>query len=199
MVDTAKHNGFLNEQPTTGFFDKHLSNILNNLSAKSRIRNEAGDLTDHSVIGLAGLCEYMKMQGGSSTQSVGDAQQMPWASSSGDWRGFGSVRRNVDIVAGGLLAGSENEPETVSIESNGVGKYTFHSAKADDNESAPEPIRVDFRSVTDVPMDAGRLRGPGEAVWTLKVEINGRLKTGTVAVHKTANGVTIADGKTTLL
>ncbi|CAM9250574.1 unnamed protein product, partial [Ectocarpus fasciculatus] len=35
LVDTAKHNGFLNEQPTTGFFDKHLSNILNNLSAKS--------------------------------------------------------------------------------------------------------------------------------------------------------------------
>lgn len=194
LVDTAKHPGFLHEQPTTGFFDQHLRNILNHLSTKSKIRNHQGNLTDHSVMALAGLCEYMKEQGGASTQSVENSTQSPWASSSGDWRGFGSVRRTVDILPGGQLAGTEPDKESICIESTGEGKFMFHSPHVMNQQHTPKPIQVNFKSVSAVPMAAGRVRESGEAVWKMSMEINGRLKTGTIAVYKTATQRTVADG-----
>jgi 3-methylcrotonyl-CoA carboxylase alpha subunit len=189
LVDTARHPGFLKEQATTGFFDEYVVNILDHLSKKSRIRNHAGDLSDHSVIALAGLCEYMKLGGG----DVKSAQQSAWAASSGDWRPFGTVRRSIEVVAGGLNKGEENVPESISVESTGEGKFLFHSQHALNQQYLPSPVDINFRSIDAVPMSNGRVRGAGEAVWKLSLEINGRLKTATVAVYKAVNGSTVVD------
>ena len=193
LVDTAKHPGFLKKQATTGFFDEYLDNILTHLSNKSRVRNHLGDLSDHSVMALAGLCEYNKVYSGSSTV-VPSPTQTPWASSSGDWRLFGTAKRSFDILAGGVAKGEENEPETITVESTGEGQYTFHSPHLLNHQHIPSPVHVNFKSSTSVPMEEGRSRGPDEAVWKLSIEINGRLKSGTVAVYKATNGATVADG-----
>ena len=86
LIDTAKHPGFLIEQPTTGFFDKHLKNILSHLSAKSRLRNHEGNLSDHSVLAIAAINQYQKDQGDNSCERPIAALQQLWSSSASDWR-----------------------------------------------------------------------------------------------------------------
>ena len=95
--------------------------------------------------------------------------------------------------------GSENVEETISIESSGNGKFVYHSTHQLNQQVLPPAINVDIRHISAIPMERGRTRGCGEAVWKLLLEINGRLRSGTVAIHKAATGAVVADGIISLL
>ena len=188
LVDTARHSGFSQKQATTAFFSEHLDGILQNLAVKGGLRNESGKLSDHTVMAIAGLNQYNRNKN-SKNKTKG-----PWAGSEDDWRKFGSVKRQMSLLPGGSAIGTQNSKiveDVISIESVGSNKLILHSTLLNSEKSHIPPINVTVRSVSPVLHDRA---AAGESVSQMRIEINGKFRTGTVSVHVAVNGATVADG-----
>lgn len=202
LVDCARHPGFSQKQATTAFFSEHLDHLLTHLAAKSGLRHHAGDLTDHSALAITALTLY---------SLTSDNSSQPWSSAGADWRPFGTVKRPLKILPGGSAiytpaassaakplsqqhhkAGSDaaSSEDAVTVESVGANQFVIHTNHVQNQQYQQAPINVKVKSSTKVP-NAKALHG--ESVSHLRVEINGCLRTGTVAIHVNAAGATVAD------
>ncbi len=81
--------------------------------------------------------------------------------------------------------------DAVTVESVGANQFVIHSNHVQNQQYQQAPIHVNVKSSTKIP-NAKALTG--ESVSQLRVEINGCLRTGTVAIHINAAGATVADG-----
>jgi 3-methylcrotonyl-CoA carboxylase alpha subunit len=95
LVRCVQHPGFAKGQPTTAFFEEHMSGILDQLntsmlteSCSKEDGKQHTKVSRHAAFAVAALIENAVAQ----TVGPADRSQL-WSSRSGDWRTFGHVKR----------------------------------------------------------------------------------------------------------
>lgn len=81
LTQIVRHPGFVNDQPTTAFFDSYMTDLLSSLSSPKHFN----PISIHTILGMIGLLDSKKSSGNMGLDN------------GNDWRAYGTVRRNIDI------------------------------------------------------------------------------------------------------
>lgn len=169
LIKIVQHPAFANAQPTTAFFEHHMSALLASVQHKS-----ASILDTSSGLGLVALSESLRAKR-DELSPEGDV----WNGKSigRDWRAFGTP------VTRGITVQDSARSCLVSIEFLSGNRWSMSTKEAGDNSSSDKLFSV--QSIRRVQSPA---RGPMEKdvgeIWEVSAVVDSLKVSGTVCLYK---------------
>ncbi len=166
LVQVVQHPGFSKSQATTSFFEQNMTQILDSL-----LPPKLNSMTQHTKFGLASLMF-------SSSQPVGSGVWSGDKKGLNNWRGSDrAVKKSFEL--------SDNS-DSCSVEVSQIGSDQFSITSGGEIFNC---VGISFKKVRD---DVSTNSFPS-SVWFNKIEMDGRLVSGTVSIHKNSHHSLVID------
>jgi acetyl/propionyl-CoA carboxylase alpha subunit len=162
LVKCVRHPGFAHEQPTTEFFSHHMTGILESL-----VPQTLSSLNPHLLFGLTTFVESFKPRNTLSSNWDGTSSEFH------SWRAAGPVRQKFSLELG-------QEKLDISTQISGSSFSFTPLGDKKDAENASKSISL---LSTDLITSRYSDQNMKCTVWNSKMEIDGKLYSGTVTVQ----------------
>lgn len=172
LVHCVRNEGFAEKLVTTSFFDENIDSIFTKLHPD----DNADVVNSHNVFGVLGLVFADRSSSGA---DVALTSFRPFvAGSCGDWRAYGGVTRNVNIVSG------EVEKQLRVVSSGDCFSFSVGADSTNVTSSVLKSISKKAPSAN---------ASSDENVFEICAEINGHRQNATVALYTGTDGSRIVD------
>jgi acetyl/propionyl-CoA carboxylase alpha subunit len=179
LVHCSSHPGFSDNQATTAFFEENMTEILNQLSSGHTLFDVSHGVSPHCACGLVAVIAAAR-------QST-STQFLPWSTSTGDWRQFGTVKRTIDIVDGKKNKG------VVIVDSHGDG-LSFQLETVDDKQKRKhsQKVHASVKSIKEITV--AKAKQKGTSVWEIALNVGNVRRNATVAIYSSSSSNSVVDG-----
>ena len=167
LVKVVRHPGFATQVANTGFFGKHMTEILASLSSPAAV-----GYGEHTTFGIASYLEAQKQSVGSGLWSGGEAQGFA------DWRNQRPRARSLSIVT------HAQAPATaVSVVVSSPESFVITAAATSQEEGGQQKVEHRCTVKTKSLLAQSGDEHASFSVWENSMEIGGRMVAGTTSIY----------------
>lgn len=176
LVKVVRHRGFATEVADTGFFGRHMTEILSSLSDPT-----ISGYGEHTTFGIASYLEAQKQPIGSGLWSGADTTA-DGSSATADWRNQRPRTRNLKVVhpiGGSTSALAITVDGADSVHINATVSTPSNSSAAAHTHKVEHQVTLKSRSLVAESSETHS----DFSVWDNVMEINGRAVVGTTSIY----------------